>query len=425
MKKLIMLLAIVTIMVGCKPEEAEPEKTAPIVKTGTVTVLSNASALVSAELISNGGSPIVGKGICWGTNAVLELIDYTMNVAGPETVYSLSITGLNPATVYYARAYAANKVGTSFGEVVSFTTLSGTPLIVGESIFVTEILSADLKVKIMERGAKTTVTFDYGTSPDLLNKSLIANLSPESGTDELTFTAHMTDLTIGEIYYVRAHATNVNGTTLGSPQSFRPYVARDIDGNLYHAVKIGDQVWLQENLQVEHYNDGSPIANVTDNTAWIALTTGAYCYYDNNRNNKAIYGALYNFFAVDTKKLAPVGWHVPSDSEWTKLHNYLGNPLDGRLDVAGAKLKEAGFVHWQWPNIGATNETGFTALPGGSKNSSAGVFGDIGINACFWSSTSFAGDLAWDKVLRYESPYLQDNGACNQRIGLSVRCVKD
>jgi uncharacterized protein (TIGR02145 family) len=137
-------------------------------------------------------------------------------------------------------------------------------------------------------------------------------------------------------------------------------VVTDIDGNVYNTVTIGDQVWMAENLKTTKLNDGTSISNAIDNIAWASLSTPGYCWFINNRATYEIYGALYNWYAVYTDKLCPTGWHVPSNSEWTTLTDHLGG-----AEVAGGKLKESGSSHWASPNTGATNVTGFTALPGG------------------------------------------------------------
>lgn len=139
-----------------------------------------------------------------------------------------------------------------------------------------------------------------------------------------------------------------------------PEEVLDTDGNIYHTVVIGNQVWIVENLKTTRYNDGTSIPLVTGNTEWINLTTPGYCWYDNDITNKETYGALYNWYAVQTNKICPAGWHVPSDSEWTALTDFLGGE-----STAGGKLKEAGTMHWDSPNTGATDESGLTLLPGG------------------------------------------------------------
>ncbi len=160
------------------------------------------------------------------------------------------------------------------------------------------------------------------------------------------------------------------------------FPVNDIDGNSYTAVVIGDQVWMAENLRTTKYNDGTPIPLVTDNNEWKNLTTPAYCWYDNDESTyKENFGAFYTLYTVQTEKLCPQGWHVPTKEEWDVLKNYLG------LD-RGGKLKEAGTVTWDSPNTGATNESGFTALGGGIRNCLSGQFEYKGTQTSFWSSNS-------------------------------------
>lgn len=134
----------------------------------------------------------------------------------------------------------------------------------------------------------------------------------------------------------------------------------DIDGNIYQTIKIGTQWWMAENLKVTHYRNGDSIPNVTDETAWSNLTTGAYGNYNNDDDISNTYANLYNWYAVnDSRNIAPIGWHIPTDAEWQTLVDYLGGE-----SVAGSKMKETGTEHWRSPNVGTTNESGFSALPG-------------------------------------------------------------
>ena len=155
------------------------------------------------------------------------------------------------------------------------------------------------------------------------------------------------------------------------PVGLKAQTLKDIEGNVYPAVIIGTQVWMAENLKTTKYNDGMAIPLVSDNNAWEALKTPGYCWYNNDAAaNKNRFGALYNWYTVNTKKLCPAGWHVPNDKEWTTLRTYLGGE-----EIAGGKLKETGTTHWTSPNTDATNQTGFTALPGGGRRSNGEFFG--------------------------------------------------
>jgi len=192
----------------------------------------------------------------------------------------------------------------------------------------------------------------------------------------------------------------------------------DIDGNTYKTVKIGNQWWMAENLKVTRYRNGDVMPNVTNSAEWKNLTSGAYCNYDNNASNLATYGRLYNLFAVnDSRNIAPEGWHVPTDAEWQTLIDYLGGPT-----VAGCKMKEMGTAHWKSPNKGATNESGFSALPGGYRYYGGYYFG-TGYYAYFWSSE---GDSigTWGWLLGYGSSAV-DRYSDAKRGGFSVRCVRD
>ena len=192
----------------------------------------------------------------------------------------------------------------------------------------------------------------------------------------------------------------------------------DIDGNVYKTVKIGNQWWMAENLKVTKYKDGSAIPNVTKGTLWNGLTTGAYCNYDNKESNVATYGRLYNWYAINTGNLCPTGWHVPTDAEWTTLTDYLGG-----TSVAGGKLKETGTTHWNSPNTGATNETGFTALPGGSS-ANYGTFYLIGYFGNWWCATEYGTSYAWYRDVSYNGSSVYRNFSGKQD-GFSVRCLLD
>jgi uncharacterized protein (TIGR02145 family) len=204
----------------------------------------------------------------------------------------------------------------------------------------------------------------------------------------------------------------------------------DIDGNLYYTIRIGDQWWMLENLKVTHYRNGDPIPNVTDGGEWAGHSTGAYCDYDNDPANVDIYGRLYNWYAVDdTRGLAPEGWHVPTDEEWKQLEMYLGmtqaeaDGEDWRGTDEGGKLKEASTMLWNSPNTGATNESGFTALPGGARGG-VGNFDAMGTDAHFWSSSQNGSSIAWFRSVSYGWSEIYRN-AFDKNYGFSVRCVRD
>ena len=200
----------------------------------------------------------------------------------------------------------------------------------------------------------------------------------------------------------------------------------DIDGNIYNTIQVDNHCWMKENLKVTRYPNGSNIPLINDNNLWANLgdnnTDDAYCYYNNDNNSE--YGALYSYAAAiadnwqrdntEAQGICPDGWHLPSDYEWSVLSDFLGG-----LSVAGGKMKEAGFNHWETPNTDATNESGFTALPGGYRNSTSGIFYNIENYGFWWTSSA-----TYYRYLRYNSAELFRNSV-NLSNGFSVSCLLD
>lgn len=194
----------------------------------------------------------------------------------------------------------------------------------------------------------------------------------------------------------------------------------DIDGNVYNTITIGSQVWMSRNLRVTHYNNGNKIPKVTDAGIWTTLSTGAYCWQNNDSvSNANLYGALYNGYTTNGGNLCPAGWHVPTDADWTSLTDFLGG-----LAVAGGKLKETGTENWSAPNTGATNDFGFTALPGGSFDGGDGIFHDFKKFGTWWSSTTTGPDWAYTRQLGFMETTVKRTTFI-RKTGLSVRCIKD
>jgi uncharacterized protein (TIGR02145 family) len=211
---------------------------------------------------------------------------------------------------------------------------------------------------------------------------------------------------------------------------YLPATATDADGNVYHEVAIGPQIWMAENLKTTKYRNGDPIPNVADGTAWEKLTSGAYCYYKNDTANIRTFGMLYNWYAVnDSRNIAPAGWHVATDAEWSAMRSWLGGEL-----VAGGKLKSRGTFtivdanltptpYWETPNTGASNAVGFTALPGGYRYYGA-VFNSVAYAGYWWSSTAFDSGTAWCRYISNGSAEIFSSHI-DKELGFSVRCIKD
>jgi uncharacterized protein (TIGR02145 family) len=265
---------------------------------------------------------------------------------------------------------------------------------------------------------------EYGVCWSTSETPTIADTKKLIGNGIGTFTATITGLAINTTYYVRAYATNSLGTSYGQQVSFKtlltdPPTVTDIDGNVYNTVTIGTQTWMVENLKTTKYNDGSTIPLITESYQWTVLSTPGYCWPNNDINNKAIYGAMYNFYAGSTGKLAPIGWHVPCKSEIETLITYLGG-----TNVAGSKLKETGNLHWTTGNTDATNNSGFTAVPGAYRSSSTGSFMQFGATGVWWTTTELSGTTSYH--LGLESTTTVAGVNTNPKLlGCNVRCLKN
>ncbi|MDD2304506.1 MAG: fibrobacter succinogenes major paralogous domain-containing protein [Prolixibacteraceae bacterium] len=198
--------------------------------------------------------------------------------------------------------------------------------------------------------------------------------------------------------------------------------ATDIDGNVYKTVTIGTQVWMAENLKTTKYRNGDPIPNVTGSVTWVNLKTGALCDYNNSQNSSAKYGKLYNWYTVvDSRNIAPIGWRVASNSDWETLILHLGGE-----NMTGGKLKETGVLNWVSPNFGATNSSGFTALPSGGRGDHGDYFG-IGEVGNWWTTdnpTTLSDDMACTTYI-YSNEESLGRTFTNRYVGFSVRCIKE
>jgi uncharacterized protein (TIGR02145 family) len=270
------------------------------------------------------------------------------------------------------------------------------------------------------------------------------SLVTRDGSGTGSYVSTLSGLTGSTQYYVRAYATNSVGTAYGSELTFTTTVAApsftcgtstvtDVDGNSYNTVVIGTQCWTQSNLKVSKYRNGDAIPTGLSNTVWQNATSGAYAVYNNALVNDTLYGKLYNHYAVtDSRGLCPTGWHVPTDSEWNRLVKHLDANADTSASsvtqsiTAGGALKSTATQPtpggWNSPNTGATNSSGFTAGPGGRRNSSGGFF-FVGIVG-FWWSSSLSGTNAWSRGLSNSGGDISRNSS-NRTFGFSVRCLRD
>ena len=375
------------------------------------------------------------------------------------TNVSADISGLNPGTTYHFRVIAVNSAGTANGNDLTFTTAVVPPTLTTTPVSNRTSTSVTTGGNITSDGGSsiTAKGVCWATSP---NPTINDDYTID-GEGSGSFTSEIKCLEGGTTYYVRAYATNSEGTGYGEQESFTTEpglitfnpdltygTVMDIDGNCYKTIQIGDQVWMDENLRTSRYNDGSPIPNVVDNVEWgnlvirtvdainheyIYEVLGAFCWYNNDSENfEDEYGKLYSFGVVESGKVCPTGWRVPSFQDWEILYKpYLLTIEDPIIyepypyGITGNELIERGITHW-FESMG-TNESGFTALPGGLRTIDS--FDQIGLNAYFWSSGEISG--IYGAVHDFRPIPLGTYGQTPMTShislsgGLSIRCIKD
>ena len=399
--------------------------------------IATTTASCGGTIITDGGTLVTARGVVWSTmpNPTIALTTKTTNGTGTGMFTSV-LSGLNPSTTYYVKAYATNSTGTSYGNELSFsTTLTNVLTLTTTSPSSIATTTAACGGNVITDGG-TLVTARGVVWSTMPNPTIALATKTTNGTGTGVFTSVLSGLNPSTTYYVKAYATNSTGTSYGNELSFATLqnsssTVTDIDGNTYPLVTICTQVWTTKNLAVTAYSDGTVIPQVTDPTAWANLTTGAWCYYNSDATNNATYGKLYNWYAAVgiydaaslgnptlRKKLAPTGWHVPTDAEWTTLMTCLGG-----YAVAGGKMKETGTAHWLSPNTDATNSSGFTGLPGGYSYSD-GTFNLIGGGGFWWNSsendTAYASFRALNNNIGFASW-----GNFSKNYGVSVRCLRN
>jgi uncharacterized protein (TIGR02145 family) len=404
----------------------------PEVTTASVTDIKCTSAFVGGNVIKDNYDPVTEYGVI--VNGVKHPIGTGLGTFGTN------LTVLECNKEYTVRAYAINEAGIGYGNTISFNTLKlgeclgVTSTIIDETCICTAFtVKTDVISDVNEPVIESGVYHGRYPNPELTG----AKVPLRNGTG--TFSARFGGTKPITNYYVKAYATTECGTIYGNQVNFKAGIdsIADIDGNFYETVKIGTQIWMSENLKTTRLNDGTLIPNVTEGIAWheeYGITTPAYCWYNNDAfTYKETYGALYNWYAINTGNLCPTGWHVPLRDEWETLINYLGGDR-----VAGGKLKATGTIEggnglWQTPNTGATDEVCFKGLPGGYRyyydNLQGGVldFANIGQYGQWWCDDHyFPGWLSFtasyaDSMINWYGVYVD----AGKSIGQSVRCLKN
>src|SRR5690554_4704895 len=436
--KLILLMGLICVVViSCDKDDDNSQAKLPVLSTTEVIDITANTATSGGNITDDGGAPITVHGVCWSTNENPTIDDNKTEDGTGAVSFTSSVTGLEPNTTYYLRAYGRNTSRDGYDSTMSFTTQARFPVLSTREVTDITENSATSGGNITDDGGVLITA--HGVCWSTNENPTIDDNKTEDGTGAGSFTSSVTGLEPNTTYYLRAYATNSAGTSYGSIMSFTTQEGSSgstftdpRDGKVYQTVVIGNQVWMAENLaylpSVNMVADGSEDA------------AGSYYYvygYDGTNvadakatGNYATYGVLYNWTAAmdgeassttnpsGIQGVCPAGWHLPSEAEWTELTNYLGG-----TGVAGGKLKETGTTHWNTPNTGATNETGFTALPGGLRSGS-GAFYNVGYSGYWWSATEVNVTNAWDRLMYGYYSYV-DRGYFNKEVGFSVRCVRD
>jgi uncharacterized protein (TIGR02145 family) len=408
--------------VGGTPEVITAEATDVTVEGATINGMVNANDLTTTVTFEYGTTESYGSSI---PAEIGQLTGHSNNNV------KAVLSGLDPRTDYHFRIKAVNVLGTAYSSNHIFKTLGDLPNVISSVANYLWGTGAVLQGIVNANGLTTVVTFEYGESVSYGN-----TIPAKQGTlDDFKnnyISANIRGLIPETSYHFRINAVNSLGTIYGDDITFTTppealSVLYDIEGNYYPAVFIGNQVWMAENLRTTKFNDNTPIPNVTVNSQWTNLNSPAYCWYNNNETSyKQVYGALYNGFVQDTirngrKNVCPLGWHTPSIDEWRDMIRYIGGEL------SAGKLREVGTSHWEPPNSDATNETGFTGLPGGYRYE-YGTFSFIGGSAFFL--TSSLGSSSNDNYF-YRIELGQAGGGYvvvnfgQKQAGASIRCIMD
>lgn len=427
----------------------------PMTGVPTVTTLNSdvggGITTFGGYITSDGGSPITDKGICWNTSPH-PTPENNRDVNGDHTgtnSFTGQIYNILPNTIYYVRAFATNSTGIGYGQEFEYKDVQ----VIIPSSMVTSIYQID---NYGTYGVSVPFEINGITAVQIhlrsVNTSTGSNLAVDHGLCYSTHTLPTTadsrwgeinnklddqypvlrDLTPNTKYYIRAYMINNGVTTYSDEQSFTTDDGvLDVEGNAYHIVTIGTQVWMSENLRAIKYRDGSFLDDATSSTKtqWNNLTTGAYFlmkyndYYNGGiaTVDKREHGYLYNWYAVsDSRDIAPLGWHVAIDADWVKLISYLGG-----LEVAGGKLKQIGVRNWDPSSTYASNSSGFSGTGSGRRvdftNFDYGDYMKVGV---WWSSTAYDANNAYSLLLGNSSNEAYYSPS-SKHAGFSVRCVKD
>ena len=421
----------------------------------SVTVTTNTPTSITYDSITANGSYVIGgnnitisnRGFCYVLDSAIgepvhPTNDYFYSASSTTTFTANTTTLLSQNTKYKLRAFVIDNTSiVYYGNTVTFTTL-------------TQPTQIKISFSLDNSGlVDTTISFDNitsitytglpGSTSNFSNNYII--VSPDPGYLFININDINVTFQGGIIVATKQLVGNdikITFTESSWPSSDETIIIEILGSAtpippIIPTITIGTQEWTSTNLDVTTYRDGTPIPEVTDDTTWANLTTGAWCYYDNNTINGPIYGKLYNWYAVAgiydaaslanpslRKELAPTGFHIPSNTEWTTLTTFLGGIGASPIPLVGGKMKSTGTTLWKIPNTGANNSSLFTGLPGGNRFDGTGTFLWVHDYGFWWTSSEIDPTQAWSRYLNYNFNYVYIGSGDKQR-GFSVRCIKD
>jgi len=410
--------------------------------TSDATSITPNAAICGGNITSDGGATVTERGLCWNTSSSPTIANNKASNGNGIGAFSSNISGLIPGTTYFFRSYGVNSIGTSYGNEVSFTTQSGLiGLTTSDATSITlytaicgGTISSDGGATVTERG----LCWSTSTNPTIANNKKIV------GSGLGGFTTSLTGLSANTHYYVRSYATNSVGTSYGNNISFTTLplsgTVTDIEGNVYNFITINNLTWMIENLKTTKYRNGESIVTTSPATKDITSeSTPKYQWsYNGDEGNVSKYGRLYTWYTVtDIRNIAPSGWHVATDAEWTSLENFLianGFNYDGTTIYNRLSKSIAAKTDWTvttdpsslgspGSDLSKNNSSGFSSLPGGDRNPD-GTYENIKWCATWWCSVDITPGSNWVRLMGFNTSSVL-RYALNKNFGASVRCVRD
>jgi uncharacterized protein (TIGR02145 family) len=413
--------------------------------TDSVSTISVNSAICSASIKTNGSAiNVIERGVCWNTQPTPTIQNYRILSGNGSGNFSCNLANLSLFTTYYIRMYVINSSGIYYGNEISFKTKNGVAILNTNKPLSVSSNTMSLSATISSDGGSEITENGFCWSKSVNPTTSDYKLSIGKGIGSI-FTS-LPNLLPNTKYYICSYAKNDVSTTYSIPIIVTTNnIITDADGNSYNTVTIGTQTWMVENLRTTKFSDGTAIPLVTDTYSWISLNSPAYCWYNNDEtSNKDKYGALYNGYAVQTGRLAPRGWHVPSEEEWITLKDFVSKNIGQSISVSKALASNSQWTNFDIANsytknyVGynqtINNSSGFSALPGGIRKMlyNTRVFDSLGDTGIWWATTKYNSYSMRVFLLNYysdtiEGSYDEYQGQHSYELinGLSVRCLKD